>query len=96
MDKPTMFEPYRAAPDIDVLPSYFPIPGYGIVPINAFVLKAAEPVLVDTGLVLLSDEFLPQLSSVMDPEDLRWLWLTHDDMDHIGSLYSSTKSRHCG
>jgi flavorubredoxin len=87
MDKPTMFEPYHAAPDIDVLPSYFPIPGYGIVPINAFVLKAAEPVLVDTGLVLLSDEFLPQLSSVIDPEDLRWLWLTHDDMDHIGSLY---------
>ena len=63
MDKPTMFEPYPAAPEIDVLPSYFPIPGYGILPINAFVLKAAEPVLVDTGLVLVSDEFLPQLSS---------------------------------
>jgi len=87
MDKPTMFEPYRAAPDIDVLPSYFPIPGYGILPINAFVLRAAEPVLVDTGLVLLGDEFLPQLSSVIDPEDLRWLWLTHADPDHIGSLY---------
>jgi hypothetical protein len=87
MDKPTMFEPYRAAPDIDVLPSYFPIPGYGILPINAFVLRAAEPVLVDTGLTLLNDEFLPQLSSVIDPEDLRWLWLTHDDPDHIGSLY---------
>ncbi len=43
MDKPTMFEPYRAAPDIDVLPSYFPVPGYGILPINAFVLRAAEP-----------------------------------------------------
>jgi hypothetical protein len=63
MDKPTMYEPYPAAPEIDVLPSYFPIPGYGILPINAFVLKAAEPVLVDTGLVLVSDEFLPQLSS---------------------------------
>ncbi len=87
MDKPTMFEPYPAAPEIDVLPSYFPIPGYGILPINAFVLKAAEPVLVDTGQVLLSDEFLPQLSSVIDPEDLRWLWLTHVDPDHTGSLH---------
>jgi len=87
MDKPRMFEPYRAAPDIHVLPSYFPIPGFGILPINAFVLRAAEPVLVDTGLTLLNDEFLPQLSSVIDPEDLRWLWLTHDDQDHIGSLY---------
>jgi hypothetical protein len=82
-----MFEPYRAAPEIDVLPSYFPIPGLGILPINAFVLRAAEPVLVDTGVALLSDEFMTQLSSVIDPSDLRWLWLTHDDQDHIGSLY---------
>lgn len=87
MDKPMMFEPYPATPEIDVLPSYFPIPGYGILPINAFVLKAAEPVLVDTGLTLLSDEFLPQLSSVIDPQDLRWLWLTHVDPDHIGCLH---------
>lgn len=87
MDKPTMFEPYKAAPDIDVVPSYFPIPGLGIVPVNAFVLKAAEPVLVDTGLVPLSDEFMENLSSVIDPVDLRWLWLTHTDQDHIGSLW---------
>jgi flavorubredoxin len=87
MDKPTMFEPYRAAADIDIVPSYFPIPGLGIVPVNAFVLKAAQPVLVDTGLVPLSDEFMEKLSSVIDPVDLRWLWLTHTDQDHIGSLW---------
>jgi glyoxylase-like metal-dependent hydrolase (beta-lactamase superfamily II) len=87
MDKPTMFDPYPATPEIDVLPSYFPIPVLGIVPINAFLLKAAEPVLVDTGQPLLSDEFLPQLASVIDPADLRWLWLTHADPDHIGSLH---------
>lgn len=82
-----MFEPYRAAADIDVVPSYFPIPGLGIVPVNAFVLKSAQPVLVDTGLVSLSDEFMETLSSVIDPGDLRWLWLTHTDQDHIGSLW---------
>jgi flavorubredoxin len=87
MDKPTMFEPYSAAADIDVVPSYFPIPGLGILPVNAFVLKAAQPVLVDTGLVPLSDEFMKKLSSVIDPADLRWLWLTHTDQDHIGSLW---------
>jgi len=87
MDKPTMFEPYEAAPDIDVVPCYFSIPILGLLPINAFVLKAAEPVLVDTGFALLSDEFLPQLASVIDPEDLRWLWLTHVDPDHTGSLH---------
>jgi flavorubredoxin len=87
MDKPKMFEPYSAAADIDVVPSYFPIPGLGIVPVNAFVLKAAQPVLVDTGLVPLCDEFMEKLSFVIDPADLRWLWLTHTDQDHIGSLW---------
>ncbi|MBN1360845.1 MAG: MBL fold metallo-hydrolase [Sedimentisphaerales bacterium] len=91
MDQPTMFKPYRAAADIDVLPSYFPIPGMGILPINAFLLKAAEPVLVDTGLVLLSDGYIEALSSVIDPADLRWLWLTHCDQDHVGSLHRLLK-----
>jgi flavorubredoxin len=86
MDKPTMFEPYQVAPDIHVLPSYFPLPGLGILPVNAFVIKATQPVLVDTGLVPLTEEFMEKLSSVMNPEDLRWLWLTHTDQDHIGSL----------
>lgn len=87
MDKPTMFQSYQAAADIDVVPAYFPIPGLGILPVNAFVLKAAQPVLVDTGLVPLSDEFMERLSCVIDPGDLRWLWLTHTDQDHIGSLW---------
>ena len=82
-----MFEPYRAAAEIDVIPSYFPIPGLGILPVNAFVLNAAHPVLVDTGLVPLSDEFMKKLSSFIDPANLRWLWLTHTDQDHIGSLW---------
>lgn len=86
MDQPTMCEPYQAAPDVDVLPAYFPIPGLGIIPVNAFVLKAVEPVLVDTGLVPLSDEFMRRLSAVIDPGELRWLWLTHCHQDHLGSL----------
>jgi flavorubredoxin len=87
MDKPAMFKPYHAAPDIEVVPAYFPIPSLGILPVNAFVVKATQPVLVDTGLVPLSDEFMEKLSSVIDLEDLRWLWLTHTDQDHIGSLH---------
>ncbi|MFB3880878.1 MAG: MBL fold metallo-hydrolase [Armatimonadota bacterium] len=86
MDRPTMYDAVAITPDIAVLPSYFPIPTLGIIPVNAFVLKAAEPMLVDTGLVPLSDEFMAQLSGVIDPPDLRWLWLTHCHQDHLGSL----------
>jgi flavorubredoxin len=26
------------------------------------------------------------LKSAINPQDLRWVWLTHDDADHTGSL----------
>lgn len=72
--------------DIEVLPAYFPIPGAGFLPVNAFVIKAKEPVLVDTGMGIESDEFMKALGEVIDPNDLRWIWLTHDDADHTGSI----------
>ena len=82
-----MIYTHKAAPDIEVLTSNFPIPGFGLVPINAFVIKGSEPILVDTGSAVESAEFMPALRSVIDPADLRWLWLTHTDFDHMGSLH---------
>jgi len=82
-----MVSSYQAAPDIDVLTSSFPIPGFGLVPVNAFVLQGSEPVLVDTGIVVESEEFMLALRSVIDPADLKWIWLTHTDFDHIGTLH---------
>jgi flavorubredoxin len=77
---------YKAAPDIDVLTSSFPVPGFGLVPINAFVLHGREPVLVDTGAVIERDEFMTALRTIVDPTDLKWIWLTHTDFDHVGAL----------
>jgi flavorubredoxin len=82
-----MVNSYKAAQDIEVLTSNFPIPGYGLVPINAFVLKGKEPILVDTGAVVESEEFMHALRSIIDPTELKWIWLTHTDFDHIGSLH---------
>jgi flavorubredoxin len=78
---------YKAAPDIEVLTSSFPILGFGLVPINAFVLKGSEPMLVDTGAVIQKGEFMAALRSVIDPAELRWVWLSHTDFDHIGMLH---------
>ncbi|MGH9034075.1 MAG: MBL fold metallo-hydrolase [Acidimicrobiia bacterium] len=77
---------YRATSDIEVLTSNIPIPGFGLVPVNAFVIKGQEPILVDTGAVIESDEFMTTLRSVIDPAELEWIWLTHTDFDHIGCL----------
>jgi hypothetical protein len=82
-----MLTSYTAAPDIEVLTSNFPIPGYGFVPINAFVIKGSEPILVETGAAIESADFPQALRSVIDPADLRWIWLSHTDFDHIGSLH---------
>lgn len=81
-----MDAPYQAGPDVHVLPSTLPLPGIGFLPINAYVLLAEEPVLIDTGLGMDGDQFVDALSSIVDPAALRWVWLTHDDADHTGSL----------
>ena len=79
-------QPFQATPDITVLPFFHPVPGIGVLPVNQFVIQAKEPVLVDTGLGMDSEEFMKNLRSVIDPRDLRWVWITHDDSDHVGSL----------
>jgi len=81
-----MDKPHQAMSDIEVLPAHFPIPGMGFLPVNAFVIKAREPVLVDTGTGIESEKFMKALKSIIDPQDLRWVWLTHDDADHTGNI----------
>ena len=87
-----MDEPFELMADIEVLPAHFPIFGMGFLPVNAFVLKAAEPVLVDTGMGIESDDFMRALKSVINPQDLRWVWITHDDSDHTGSIQKVLES----
>ena len=81
-----MDTPYQGGPDVHVLPSNLVLPRVGVLPVNAFVLLAQEPVLVDTGLAIDGDAFVDALASIVDPADLRWVWLTHDDADHTGSI----------
>lgn len=81
-----MDAPYQAAPDVHVLPTHAPLPGVGVLPVNAYVLLSEEPVLIDTGLGADGDDFVDALTSVIDPGALQWVWLTHDDADHTGSI----------
>lgn len=81
-----MDRPYRAGEDVDVLPTHLDVPGVGTLVVNCFVLHAEEPVLVDTGLGVDGEDFIEALGSVIDPAELRWIWLTHDDADHTGNV----------
>lgn len=77
---------YTATPGVDVITTTADIPALGSLAINSFVLHGAEPILVDTGTVAGESEFMTTLESVIDPAELRWIWLTHTDFDHIGSM----------
>jgi hypothetical protein len=72
--------------DVSAIRDAVEIPGLGALAVNAFVIHAEEPVLVDTGRPIVKDEFLAAVRSVIDPSTIRWVWLTHPDRDHMGAL----------
>jgi|1186.fasta_scaffold43654_1 glyoxylase-like metal-dependent hydrolase (beta-lactamase superfamily II) len=81
-----MDAPYQGSSDVHVFPANLPLPGIGVLPINAYLVMAEQPVLVDTGIGFDSDQFLDAVSSVVPLDQIRWVWLTHDDADHTGSI----------
>ena len=83
---PQQFEPRRVADDTYLLGSWMPVPGIGVLPANAYLIRAAQPVLVDTGLAALRNDFVAALERLIDPAELRWIWITHMDADHVGNL----------
>jgi hypothetical protein len=78
--------------DVTVLNDFAPVPAMGgapplFLPVNAFVLHAEQPVVIDSGLSTADKDFVSALAEVIDPADIRWLWITHPDRDHTGGLW---------
>lgn len=83
---PAMHAPRRLTDTWSVLPASLALEGLGVSPVNAYLMKGREPLLVDTGVKPLEGPFLDALFSLCDPEDLRWIWLSHGDPDHTGNV----------
>jgi glyoxylase-like metal-dependent hydrolase (beta-lactamase superfamily II) len=77
---------FRVAADISCLTSVTPVPGFGILPVSAYLIEGAQPVLVDAGLPAFAGEMVAAVASRIDPADLRWIFVTHCDADHVGAL----------
>jgi hypothetical protein len=86
MNHPEMIDPRLVAHETWLLGSWIPVPGLGVLPGNAYLIRSTEPVLVDTGLAGLREPFIAALETLIDPAELRWIWITHMDPDHIGNL----------
>jgi flavorubredoxin len=81
-------EPYRIAEDTYLIPNLMPAEPGTYVPINSMVILAEEPVVVDTGAPLFREQVLDNISSVVDLDDVRWIFLSHDDCDHLGNMHA--------
>lgn len=54
--------------------------------LNSLVIKGPEPIIVDTGTPANREQWLKDVFSIVDPGDVRWIFLSHDDVDHAGNL----------
>src|SRR5262245_50684326 len=91
MDTPTFIGAQSVAPDTTSFRSFAPIPGLGILPINSHLIHARDPVLVDTSWVGVSADYPDELKKVIDSEVLRWIWISHTDLDHVFNLEAVMK-----
>lgn len=80
-------EPTEIAPDTFVVHDHeHAEEGQIIVPLNTMVIRGAEPVVVDTGFAENQDRFLDDVFSIVEPTDIRWVFISHDDVDHTGNV----------
>jgi len=54
--------------------------------LNSMVIQSEEPVLVDTGSVRNRSAWLADTFGLVDPADVRWVFVSHEDPDHVGNL----------
>src|SRR3954452_20565480 len=54
--------------------------------INSMVILGDQPVIVDTGTPANREQWLHDVFALVEPADVRWIYLSHDDVDHTGNL----------
>jgi glyoxylase-like metal-dependent hydrolase (beta-lactamase superfamily II) len=86
MDQPRFLGARKTAPDVTTFTGYFPIADLGVLPANSHFIHAKDPILVDTNGVAFQSEFIAALEQVTDLAALRWIFVSHTDLDHIGNL----------
>lgn len=79
-------DPLEVAPDTFVVRAAMRSFGGGATSLNSMVIRAREPVVVDTGIVTSRDDWFGDVFSLVAPADVRWIFVTHDDPDHAGNL----------
>jgi flavorubredoxin len=54
--------------------------------INSMVILGSEPIIVDTGSPRYRDAWIGAVFGLVEPSDVKWVFLSHEDSDHTGNL----------
>lgn len=83
----THYPPVEVAPDTFLFQATW---GEGAAPqavnLNSMLIRGSEPVVVDTGSPVQREQYLNELFNLVEPDDVRWVYISHDDADHVGSV----------
>ena len=79
--------PTKIASDTFVIHQVQPALGQPLfVYLNSMVILGQEPMIVDTGTPANREQWLEDVFSLVEPSDVRWVFVSHDDVDHTGNL----------
>jgi flavorubredoxin len=78
--------PLEVAPDSFVIRAATKSFGDTSTSLNSMLIRAAEPVIVDTGIVSAREAWLADVFGLVEPHEVRWIVVTHLDSDHAGNM----------
>ena len=79
--------PTKVAADTYVIHSVQPALGQPLfVYLNSMVIVGSQPMIVDTGTIANRKQWLEDVFSLVDPKDVKWVFISHDDVDHTGNI----------
>lgn len=83
--------PLEVARDTFVIRAVTPSVAGTLTSMNSMVIRGSEPMLVDTGMGVHRETWFADVLSLVAPEDVRWIFVTHIDADHAGNLVEALR-----
>ncbi len=85
--QPLRLDPIEVASETFLIRSAQPALGAPLsVSLHSLLIRGSEPVIVDTGTLANREHWLDDVFGLVDPSEVRWVYLSHEDPDHIGNL----------
>jgi flavorubredoxin len=89
----TVPDPIRIAAGTYLVRPLVQLPGTSFsLHVNSLVIQGAEPVIVDTGAAGFRDDWIEQVFGLVDPQDVRWIFLSNNDRDHTGNVSAAVET----